>query len=1048
MFTKIIDRPVLATVISIVIVILGIIGLSRLPVTRFPDISPPTVTVSGSYPGGNSQTVIRSVVTPLEEQINGVENMQYIKSTASNDGSFSITIIFRQGTNPDQAAVNVQNRVQQATAILPQEVVRMGLTTSKQQSSMILIFNLFTNDNSRYDEKFLQNYANINLIPQIKRVPGVGQAQVFGSKDYAMRIWLDPRKMAGLGLAPADVVNAISDQSLEAAPGKLGEESNAPLEYVIRYKGKKNLPEDYDNIVIKSNGGSLVRLKDVARVEFGAIAYGSDNKSNGRNAVTIAIIQTTGSNANEIETGIDGEISRLSRSFPPGIEYAKIISTKEKLDEATGQVKHTLIEAFLLVFVVVFLFLQDFRSTLIPAIAVPVAIIGTFFFLLVLGFTINVLTLFALVLAIGIVVDDAIVVVEAVHSKMEGSAMTGKEATHNAMREITGAVVSITLVMSAVFIPIGFMTGSAGVFYKQFAYTLATAIIISAVNALTLTPALCALLLKNPHGHAPGASKPGLGRRFFNGFNAGFSSITNRYVKGIRLLTAKKWLAAVFVTAIIGVAGWAMFTTPKSFVPMEDDGLFVFSLTMPPGTALGPTTEVVRKIDTLFSKVEAIGDNTSITGFNILSNSMGPAYAVGFVKLKPKKDRGAVKDIDGVMGIVNEKLSQIREGTVMAFRMPPVDGYGITSGAEIVLQDRLGKSPGALKARADSLIGQLMQTPGVQAAYTTFRADYPQLELEVDEDKAKQMGVSISGMLNTIQTYFSGDQSLNFSRFGKFYRVNIKADGIFRMDEKAFNEIFVKNNNDQMVPVRSMVSLHKVYGPEAVSRYNLYNALTINVTPVPGVSNGELMARMEKVLNRLPAGFSYEWTGLSLEERSSGNQTTAILGLCLLFVYFLLAAQYESYLLPLAVLLSIPTGILGAFLGIKIVGLDNNIYVQIGLIMLVGLLAKNAILIVEFAVQRRRAGMHLREAAFEGAMMRLRPIVMTSLAFIVGMIPLMLSTGSTAVGNQSISTGAAVGMFSGVLLGIFAIPVLYIFFQFLQEKVSGKRTTSLKIIKK
>lgn len=1043
MLQKIIDRPVLATVISIVIVILGIIGLTRLSVTRFPDISPPTVSVSGSYPGGNSQTVIRSVVTPLEEQINGVEDMQYIKSTASNDGTFSISIVFKQGTNPDQAAVNVQNRVQQATPILPTEVVRMGLTTSKQQNSMIMIFNLYTDDNEKYDETFLQNYANINLIPQIKRVPGVGQAQIFGSKEYSMRVWLNPRKMAGYGLEPADVTAAIADQSLESAPGKLGEESDAVLEYVMRYKGKKNVPDDYDNIVVKNNGTNLIRLKDIARVEFGSISYGGNNTSNSRNAVTIAIIQTTGSNANAIEMGIDKELEKLSKSFPPGIKYAKIMSTKEKLDAATGQVKSTLIEAFLLVFVVVFLFLQDFRSTLIPAIAVPVAIIGTFFFLLVFGFTINVLTLFALVLAIGIVVDDAIVVVEAVHSKMEGTSLTGKEATHSAMSEITGAVISITLVMSAVFIPIGFMQGSAGIFYKQFAYTLAIAIIISAVNALTLTPALCALLLKNNHAgtHAEekGHQKDGFGKRFFTAFNIGFSNLTGRYVKTVRFLAVRKWLAAGSIVALFAVAIWSITSTPKSFVPMEDDGMFMYSLAMPPGTALGPTTEVMKKIDKLLSEVEAIEDNTAITGFNILSNSSGPSYGVGFVKFKPTEQRGAVKDIDALMGIVNEKLSHIKEGSLMAMRLPPVDGYGMTSGAEIVLQDRMARGAEALKAKTDEVIGQLMQVPGVQFAYTTFRADYPQLELNVDEDKAKQLGVSVSGMLNVIQSYFSGDQSLNFSRFGKFYRVNIKADGVFRMDEQAFNEIFVRNNQGQMVPVKTMVTLEKVYGPESVSRYNLYNAVTINVTAMPGVSNGELMTRMEHVLDNLPSDYSYEWTGLSLEENEAGNQTMMILGLCLLFVYFLLAAQYESYLLPLAVLLSIPTGILGAYLGIKAIGLDNNIYVQVGLIMLIGLLAKNAILIVEFAVQRRRSGLSIPESALEGAKARLRPIIMTSLAFIVGMIPLMVATGGTATGNRSISTSAAMGMLSGVVLGVFVIPLLYMLFQYLQEQLSGRK---------
>ncbi|WP_138482002.1 efflux RND transporter permease subunit [Dyadobacter bucti] len=1042
MLKNIIDKPVTATVISVVLLILGILGLTRLPVTRFPDISPPTVMVSGSYPGGNSEAVIRSVVTPLEEQINGVENMRYIKSTASNDGSFSITVIFKQGVNPDQAAVNVQNRVQQATPILPQEVIQMGLTTSKQQNSMIMIFNVFTTDNSKYDELFLQNYVNINLVPQIKRVPGVGQAQSFGAKDYSMRVWLNPQKMASYGLIPADVNQAIADQSLESAPGKLGQESDAALEYVMRYKGKKNQVSEYENIVVKRNGTDLVRLKDVARIEFGSLNYGGNTTSNGKNAVTVAILQTTGSNANEIEIGVQDVLAKASKSFPPGIKYTSLMSTKERLDEATSQVKSTLIEAFILVFLVVFIFLQDFRSTIIPAIAVPVAIVGTFFFLLVFGFTINVLTLFALVLAIGIVVDDAIVVVEAVHSKMEGSNMSGREATHSAMSEITGAVISITLVMSAVFIPIGFMTGSSGIFYKQFAYTLAIAIIISAVNALTLTPALCALLLKNTHaeGHGEKATGQGFGKRFSMAFNAGFDNLTGKYIKGLKFLISRKWLGASLVVLIIGIAGWLMMTTPKSFVPMEDDGFIIFSLSMPPGTALDRTTAAADKVEKILSGFESVQTSSIITGFNILSNSASPAYGVGFIKLKDKKDRGAEKDIDAILASMSAQFSTVKEGTIMAFRSPPVEGYGITSGAEVVLQDKTGKDATTLKAMSDKVIGQIMQQPGVQFAYTTFRTDFPQLEMEVDNDKAQQMGVSVSGMMRAIQTYFSGDQSLNFTRFGKFYRVNVKADGIFRMDQEAFNEIFVRNDQNQMVPVKTLIKLHKVYGPESVDRYNLFNALNITVVAVPGVSNGDMMENLEKnVFEKLPSDYGYEWTGLSLEEKSAGNQTMFILALCLLFVYFLLAAQFESYLLPLSVLLSIPTGIVGSFAATKAIGLDNNIYVQVGLIMLVGLLAKNAILIVEFAVQRRAAGLSIMESAIDGAKSRLRPIIMTSLAFIVGMIPLMVATGGSASGNRSISTGAAMGMLSGVILGIFVIPLLYMLFQYLQEKISGTK---------
>ncbi|HAK80607.1 MAG TPA: hydrophobe/amphiphile efflux-1 family RND transporter [Runella sp.] len=1041
MLKRIIDRPVLATVISVLLLILGIIGLTRLPITRFPDIAPTAVVVSGSYPGGNSETILRSVVTPLEEQINGVENMEYITSSASNDGSFSIQVIFKQGVSPDEAAVNVQNRVQQATPVLPQEVIRGGLTTTKRQNSMIMIFNITTADNAKYDELFLQNYVNINLIPQIKRVSGVGQAQVFGTKDYSMRIWLNPQKMAVFGLMPNDIISAIARQSLESAPGKLGEESDAPLEYVIRYRGKKNKPEEYENIIIKSNGTQIVRLRDVARLEFGSLNYGGSTKSNGRNTVTVGIFQTSGSNANEVEIGVRNEIIKASHAFPPGIIYDHLISTKERLDESTTQVKQTLIEAFVLVFLVVFLFLQDFRSTIIPAIAVPVAIVGTFFFLLVLGFTINILTLFALVLAIGIVVDDAIVVVEAVHGHLEGSDLSGREATHQAMQEITGAVLSITLVMAAVFIPIGFMQGPSGIFYQQFAYTLVIAIIISAVNALTLTPALCALLLKNSHSegahHQKGTMR--FSQRFSRAFNAGFTRLTGRYVAGVRFLAHRKWLSAGMALLITGAAAYLIVSTPRSFVPMEDDNFIVYGLTMPPGTGLERTTKTAAKIDSLLMGIEAIEINTSLLGYNVLGNSNGTAYAAGFVRLKDKHKRGKIQDIETIQGLFTEKLSTIKEGTALAFRQPPVEGYGISSGAEMVLQDRMGKSPAALKAMADTLIGQMNRQPGVQYAYTAFRADYPQLELEVDEEKAAQLGVDVSSMLSAIQSYFAGDQSLNFNRFGKFYRVSIKADGQYRTDEEAFNAIFVRNNQNQMVPVKSMVTLQKVYGPELVNRYNLYNALTVYIVAKPGISNGALMDNLEKtVLNQLPSDFSYEWGGLSREEKASGNQTVGILLLSLLFVYFLLAAQYESYLLPLAVLLSIPTGIVGAYLGIRAVGLDNNIYVQVGLIMLIGLLAKNAILIVEFALQRRKTGMSIIESALAGAHARIRPILMTSLAFIAGMIPLMFAQGGTAAGNHSISISAAMGMISGVVLGLFLIPLLYIFFQYIQEKVFSK----------
>ncbi len=1042
MFKKFIERPVLATVISILLVILGILGLTRLPLQKFPDIAPPAVQVTALYPGANAETVLRSVAPSLEESINGVENMSYMSSTASNDGSLVITVYFKLGTDPDQAAVNVQNRVAQATSQLPAEVVQAGISTAKQQNSLIMVLDLYSEDAKTYDQTFLANYAQINIIPEIKRIPGVGQALIFGgSKDYSMRVWLNPTQMAAYNLTPKEVMASIQDKSLEAAPGKFGESSAEAFEYVIKYKGKLNKPEDYENIVIRSNAdGSMLRLKDVARIELGSYTYGNYTRVDGKPGINIAMFQLAGSNSNEIQIAAAKLMDKVAKDFPKGVKYLKLYNTKDTLDQSIDQVKHTLFEAFILVFIVVFLFLQDFRSTLIPAIAVPVAILGTFFFMSLLGFSINLLTLFALVLAIGIVVDDAIVVVEAVHAKMEHRHLPPRAATISAMSEITGAIISITLVMSAVFIPIGFMTGSSGLFYKQFAYTLAAAIIISAVNALTLTPALCALLLKNNHAHKDG-KQPGFKQRFFTAFNAGFSNMTGKYVGSVRFLARKKWLAAVLIIGTFALAAWLMNSTPKSFVPMEDDNFIAYSLTMPPGTGLTKTTEVAKKMDSLIMGTEAVDRNSSITGFSLLSNAAGPSYAMGFIKLKDPKHRGAIKDINVIHGMISEKLATIKEGSVIAFRFPPVEGYGVINGAEIVLQDRTGKDPASLKAMADKVIGQIMQQKGVKFAYTTFRADYPQLELEVDEERANQLGVDVSSLLSTIQTYFAGDQSLNFNRFGKFYRVSIKADGVFRTDEAAFDEIFVRSSSGAMVPAKSIVTLHKVYGPETISRYNLYNALTINVEAQAGYSNGAIMDILEKqVLNQLPGDYSYEWTGLSLEEKASGSQAVFILLLSLLFVYFLLAAQYESYLIPLAVLLSIPTGVIGAFLGIKAIGLDNNIYVQVGLIMLIGLLAKNAILIVEFAIQRRKTGMSIMDAALQGAKSRLRPIIMTSLAFIVGMVPLMMAKGGSAAGNKSISTGAAFGMLSGVLLGVFAIPLLYMLFQYLQDKVSGKKT--------
>jgi HAE1 family hydrophobic/amphiphilic exporter-1 len=1033
-----IERPVLATVVSIILVLLGTLSLMNLPVTQFPDIAPPSIQVQAVYPGANAEVVARSVATPIEEAVNGVENMTYMTSTSNNDGSMILTVYFKLGTDPDLAAVNVQNRVSKATSLLPSEVVQAGISTQKQQNSMIMVTNLVS-DEKMYDETFLQNYAKINIIPEIQRVPGVGQAMVFGSKDYSMRIWLKPDRLASYGLAVQDVLDAIREQNVEAAPGRFGENSQESFEYVIKYKGKLNEGKQYEDIILKADAdGSVLRLRDVARVELGSYTYNQNTTVNGKSGIGVAIFQTAGSNANDIQTSINELMEKAKGNFPQGISCFNIYSTKEYLDESIEQVIKTLIEAFILVFIVVFIFLQDFRSTLIPAIAVPVAIIGTFFFMQLFGFTINLLTLFALVLAIGIVVDDAIVVVEAVHSKMQLTKMSAKKATIQSMSEISGAIVSITLVMSAVFIPVGFMQGPAGVFYRQFAFTLAIAIVISAVNALTLSPALCALFLKSDHVDDHEHSNDKWSTRFFRSFNTGFSAMTEKYLGSIHFLVKHRWLTIGGLAIVTAVTVWMLRTTPTGFIPNEDQSFFVYSITLPPGSSLQRTREVVNKVENMMHELEATNHFLSVSGLNIITSSISSNYAVGFVKMKPHDERGAVKDINAIMGMVQQKLSSINEADIFTFTMPTVPGFSNMAGFELILQDRTGGSLEKLNETTQGLIGALMQRPEIAYAFTTFNTANPQFMLNVDEKKAKQLGVSVSDILQTLQVYYGSTFASDFNRFGKFYRVIMQAEAPFRDDPNSLKGMYVKNSYDEMVPLSTLVVLERVYGPETVTRNNLFTAVTINGVPKPGYSSGDAIKAVEEVAAQyLPRGYSYEWAGMTKEEIASGGQAGFIFTLCLIFVYFLLAAQYESYILPLSVILSIPLGIFGVFLFINLFGIDNNIYVQVGLIMLIGLLAKNAILIVEYAVQRRRAGMDLLASAIEASKLRLRPILMTSFAFIVGLLPLMRANGASALGNRSISTGAAGGMLTGVLLGIFVIPVLYIIFQYLQEKVTG-----------
>ncbi|RZL69707.1 MAG: efflux RND transporter permease subunit [Pedobacter sp.] len=1042
MFKIFIQRPVLATVISILLVILGVLGLTKLPLQQFPDIAPPSVLVTAVYPGANAETVLRSVAPSIEESINGVENMTYMTSTASNDGSLAITVFFKLGTNADQAAVNVQNRVAQATSQLPSEVVQQGITTAKQQNSFIMAIGMYTEDEAKYDQTFVANYAQINIIPEIKRIPGVGAASIFGGvKDYSMRVWLNPTQMATYKVSPNEVMRAIQDKSLEAAPGKFGERSNEVFEYVIKYKGKLTKPDEYENIAIRSNpDGSILHLKDVARIELGAYSYNSLTRLNGKKGIVIGVIQLAGSNSNDIQIAINKLLVKASKDFPKGIKHNVFYSTKIALDQSIDQVIHTLIEAFILVFIVVFIFLQDFRSTLIPAIAVPVAILGTFFFMQLFGFSINLLTLFALILAIGIVVDDAIVVVEAVHAKMEHKHLAPKAATHEAMGEITGAIISITLVMAAVFLPVGFMEGSTGLFYRQFAFTMAIAIIISAVNALTLSPALAALFLKDNHASAKDENvKRGFKEKFFSGFNSSFNSMTNRYVGSLKFLVKHRWLSLSGLALITLVTVWMVKTTPAGFIPTEDQGFIAISVSTPSGTSLDVTQKVMTEAENLLSKLDASRDVTAISGFNLLTNSTSPSSAVVFVLLKPTEDRGKVKNIDEIMNEVRGKLGTISGGGFFVFSFPTVPGFSNVEALDMVLQDKTGGKLDKFSGISQNFIGELMKQPAIAVAFTSFKADYPQLELDINDEKADQLGVSVKDVLQTMQTYFGSAQASDFNRFGKYYRVIVQADVADRADPSAIDRVFVKNNRGEMVPINTLVKLKRIYGSETASRYNLFNSIQINAIPKPGFSSGDAIKAIEEVAaKQLPAGYSYEFSGQTREEISSGGQSTVIFLLCLVFIYFLLSAQYESYLLPLAVIFSIPVGVFGVFAAIGLAGIENNIYVQVALIMLIGLLAKNAILIVEFALQRRKAGKPLIAAALEAAKLRLRPIIMTSLAFIVGLIPMMFATGPSAQGNHSISIGAAGGMLSGVILGLFIIPVLYIIFQYLQEKISGK----------
>lgn len=1044
MFSKFIDKPVLSTVISIIIVILGILGLVSLPVSQYPEIAPPTVTVSANYQGASAEVVMNSVVIPLEEQINGVEDMTYMTSTSNNEGSASINIYFKLGTNPDLAAVNVQNRVSRATPLLPQEVTRAGVTTSKRQSDNILILAIYS-DNPEYDMTFLQNYTNINILPKIKRVAGVGDATIFSQKDYSMRIWLKPDVMASYGLIPSDITALLAEQNIEAAPGSLGESGKQSFQYALKYKGRLQSTEEFEQIVIRSTAsGEVLRLGDVARIELGAVNYSSNTYTNGNNSIAIAVAQTAGSNAQDVIDGSLEVLKKASVNFPKGVKYSSLVNANDFLSESITKVIYTLIEAFLLVFLVVFVFLQDWKSTLIPAISVPVAILGTFFFLNLFGFTINLLTLFALVLAVGIVVDDAIVVVEAVHAKMEAGEKDPRKAAHSAMNDISSAIISITLVMSAVFIPVSFISGSAGVFYKQFGLTLAVAIVLSAINALTLSPALCALMLK-PHKDHEEGEKKGFLKRFYANFNTAFAATTVKYQRGVEFFIKRKWVAFLGLALFSGIFILLLNITPKAFVPGEDTGSILSDVSLPAGTSLEKTEIVLEEIEAKIKGIPEIQDILRISGRSLISGT-GSNYGMVIVKLKPWADRkGANQEISVVVQELFKRTAAVKNAKVLYFARPTLVGFGFASGFEFQLQDQKGGSIQELSEVNNKFLGALNSRPEIKYAATSFSPNYPQYRIDLNVPAIKNSGLSVSDVLGTMQGYYGGVYASNFNKFGKQYRVIYQSEPQFRTDPASLNNVMVRNNKGQMAPITQFVTLKKVFGPQAIDRFNLFTSVKVTGAPNEGYSTGDAIKAVQEVASQsLPLGYGYEFSGLTREEISAGGQTLYIFILCLVFVYFLLAAQYESYMLPFAVLLSLPVGLAGAYIFAFFFNVTNNIYLQITLIMLIGLLAKNAILIVEFAAEARRKGLSVTEAAVQGAVARLRPILMTSFAFILGLLPLMLAKGAGAIGNKAIGTGAIGGMLIGTILGVFVIPVLFIIFQNLQEKVGRKTIETTK----
>lgn len=1028
-----INRPVLSTVISIFIVLLGIIGLFALPVTQYPDIAPPTISVQTSYTGANAQTVLNSVIAPLEEQINGAQNMTYMTSSATNTGAATITVYFTQGYDPDMAAVDVQNRVAKAQGMLPAEVTKVGVITQKRQTSTLLAVSVYAED-STYSTEFVENYLKINIIPQIQRISGVGDAMVLGA-NYSMRIWLKPDVMAQYGLMPSDISALLAEQNIEAAPGQFGEWGNQSFQYIMKYKGRLVTPEEFENIVVKASpDGETLYLKDIAEVELGRETYGFQSELNGKTAATAMIYQTPGSNATEIIKNILALLENAKKDLPKGLAIAVPMNTNDFLEASIHEVLKTLLEAFVLVFLVVYIFLQDIRSTIIPAIAIPVALIGTFFVMNLIGFSINLITLSALVLAIAIVVDDAIVVVEAVHAKLDVGYKSARRASIDAMGEIAGALISITLVMMLVFIPVSFMPGTSGVFYQQFGITMAISIAFSAINALTLSPALCAIFLK-PHEDHEG-KKQSIVKRFHTAFNAAYDGMLEKYKSVIRLFIKAKTVSLLIVAIAIGALVWLMGSTPTALVPDEDTGTIFAVVDMPPATSQERTGELLNEVGDIIASIPAVETRVMINGYSFIAGQ-GSTYGTFIIKLKNWEERTKEESSTNIIQQLYAMTSQkIKDGRVMFFAPPMIAGYSVTNGFELQLQDKTGGDIGKFHEIAMNFISELNKCPEIQMAYTTFNPSFPQYMVDIDVAKAKQAGLSPQTILSTLQGYYGGMYVSNFNRFGKLYRVMMQATPDSRVSPETLNSIKVRNGNE-MAPITNFITLKRVYGPDLLNRFNMFTSIAVSGSPNPGYSSGEAIAAIQRTADQyLPQGYGYEFAGMTREEAgsSSGSATAVIFGLCILFVYLLLSAQYESYILPLAVILSVPFGLMGTFIFAKIGGITNNVYLQIALIMLIGLLAKNAILIVEFAVERRRTGMSIVNAAVAGAAARLRPILMTSLALIIGLLPMMLATGVGANGNNALGAGSIGGMLIGMILQVLIVPALFVIFQSIQEK--------------